>query len=166
MSDLDLNFTLEHSVAGTILQRTQERLGVLDLPGIERSRIVIRKLPWQTDDVPPPYITVSPPPPATTWQEGTNELDSPVYAAMIAIVLASGEISTKGMGLQLYWRERIYRAFNNRSPVSWPELVLPTGAHFLHAWVESGDQFIDLAKRAQYDAQYLLLRVRVKEPRE
>ena len=166
MADIDWDFSLENSVAGTLLMRAQERLQTLNLPGIERDRIVIRKLPWQTDDVPPPYITVSPPPPTTTWSEGTNEMDSPVYGAMIAMVLANGEVTTKGMGLQLYWRERVYKAFNNHSPATWTAVTLPTGNFFVHSWIESGDQFIELAKRMQYDAQYLMLRVRVKEPRE
>lgn len=165
-SDINWDFPLEQSAEGTILLRTQERLRALKLVSMPDEKIVVRKMPWDTD-IEPPYIIVSPPPETTNWQEGTNEKDVTVFAVLVSIVLANArDVTIKGMGLQLYWRERIRLKFQNKSPATWSELVLPSGWFFTHSWVESGDKFIEAAKRDQRDAQYYVIRVQVKEPRE
>jgi hypothetical protein len=168
--DMDLATSIE----GLILQKTRDRLEELELASIPGERIVIRKLPWIQDDaqLPTPCIIVSPAPETTNWRDGTNERDTTVFAILISVVLANGlDITTKGMALQLHWRQQIRRNFVNLSRLTWADLAtaftnIADGSGFLHAQIETGDKFIEPAKREQRDASYYLLRVTVLEPRE
>jgi hypothetical protein len=113
---------------------------------------------------------VTPPPESTPWQEGTNEKDVCNFAVMIAVVLANQRDLVRGMGLQLYWRERIRRKFQCKSNGGWDLNTalgnVAAGTFFVFSQVESGDKFIEAAWREQRDAQYYLVRLHVKEPRE
>ena len=159
---------LESTVEGTILVKTRERLLALELPGIQ-DKVYIRKLPFDTN-LEPPYILVTQPPESTPWQEGTNEKDVCNFAVMIAVVLANQRDLVTGMGLQLYWRERIRRKFQCKSNSVWDLNtglgVVAAGTFFVFSQVESGDKFIEAAWREQRDASYYLIRLMVKEPRE
>lgn len=169
MPDPDWEYSLEHTVEGLILLRTVDRLKTVELAGIEKDRIAPCKVPWMADpQLPePPCVLVSPAPEATPWDDGTNESDDVTFATFITIVLANQRnVNTKGLGIQLQWRQNIRRKFQNKVIRSWPDLVLPEGNKFIHAWIESGDKFIESALRMQRDAQYYLLRVKVREPRE
>jgi len=167
MPEPNWDHSLEETVFGRILLRTKERIQALGLISIEPDHIQVRKLAWVDEvELAPPYIIVSPRAEITNWPDGTNEQDETQYAVLISMVLAnSRDLTTKGMGLQLSWREAIRRSFQNKSIVSWPEMVLPSNCFFIQSYVESGDQFIEPAKRMQYDAQYWLVRFRVREPR-
>jgi hypothetical protein len=58
--------------------------------------------------------------------------------------------------------------------VSWAQLATAIdnynggsdGTAFCYSQIESGDKFIEAAKRMQYDASFYMLRVMVREPRE
>lgn len=163
------DIALEHTVEGTILVQTRERLLALELPAIA-DKVFIRKLPFDTN-LEPPYVLVTPPPESTPWQEGTNEKDVTNFAVMIAVVLANQRDLTAHVGLQLYWRERIRRKFQCKSINAWPDLKTAfdtnfAGTYFVFSQVESGDKFIETAWREQRDASYYLVRLMVKEPRE
>lgn len=159
---------LSESVEGRVLEAVKAKLGALSLPGIPAERIVIQKLAWVPDEqaLPTPYILVSPAPESTNWQEGTNETDTNIFGVVISVVLASNRQLVEGLPLQLYWRERIRRAFQNRAPRTFTDLTLATDAFFVHAYIESGDKFIEPAFRDMRDAQYFVARFKVKEPRE
>jgi hypothetical protein len=168
--DMDLATSIE----GLVLQKTRDRLEELNLTSIPGERIVIRKLPWIQDDslLPTPCIIVSPAPETTNWRDGSNERDDTVFAILISVVLSNGlDITTKGMALQLHWRQQIRRNFVNLSRINWDDLAdaftnIDDGSAFLHAQIETGDKFIEPAKREQRDASYYLLRVHCREPRE
>jgi hypothetical protein len=166
---------LATSVEGIVLEKTRDRLLALALPAIGE-RVYIQKLPWLYDEtlVLTPCAIISPAPETTAWQEGSNESDDTILAVLITLVLANGlDVTTKGMGLHLSWRQTLRRRFINKSRLTWSDLATGIdnynggdGTRFIHAWIESGDKFIELAKREQRDASYYLLRVRVREPRE
>lgn len=159
------DYPLANSLEGRLLTATLERLKGLTLPCIENDRVVIRKLPWDMD-LTPPYVTLSPGPESTPWDAGTNEKEEPTFSFLVAIVLAnSRDVTTRGMGLQLAWRQTIRRAFHNPLKSDFNP-ALETGEFFIHCYVESGDKFIEAAKRLQFDAQYYVLRFRCREPRE
>ena len=173
---INWDYRLEDTVYGTILLRTQERIRAAKLQSIEHEKIVIRKQPWvpkpqdppTPNDLLPPYITISPRPEIVNWQDGTSERDGIVYGVLIAIVLANGrDLTEKGMGLQLMWRETVRGLFHNRSLRTWRELGhgLPAGVSFDQSYIEGGEKFLDSAKMDGYDAQYWLLRVRTRERR-
>ena len=168
MPDIQWDFPLANSVEGRILEAVKARLGTTDLPGIPAAKIVVQAFGWVPDEavLPPPYIVVSPVPETTPWNDGTNERDDTLFGALISVVLANAREMTRGLGLQLYWRERIRLKFQNKSPNTFTELTMPTGWFLLHVWIESGDKFIEAAKRDQRDAQYFIVRFRVREPRE
>lgn len=161
------DYLLEDSVLGRILLGVQARLRTLDLPGIGGDKIVIRKLPWVDDDtLQPPCVIISPKPEAIDWTRGTNERDDPTYSCIVAIVLANGrDNTTRGMGLQLAWRETVRRAFHNKSTLVWTDLALQSGYDFQRCYVSAGEPFIEAAKRMQYDAQYWAIDFIVREPR-
>ena len=172
MPEINWDYSLEDTVYGTILVKAKERIVAASLPSIATGRVQIRKLAWPDapdttgdDALLPPCIIVSPRPEIVNWRDGTNERDDVVYAFMVSMVLANGrDLTTKGIGLQLAWRQTIRRLFHNKSLNTW-SLTLPTGCSFTQSYVESGDQFIEQPKRMQYDAQYWLVRVKVREPR-
>src|SRR5438046_3001878 len=118
MVDIPWDFQLDESVEGRILGRTVERIKALQLPAISNN-VEIRKLPWllgDNDTLKTPCIIVSPAPEDTNWQQGTNERNDMVFSTFISAILANGrDISTRGMGLQLYWREQLRRAFVNKA---------------------------------------------------
>jgi hypothetical protein len=168
--DIEWDFPLEETVEGVILAGTLDRIKALKLPCIADEKIVVRKLPWD-DNIEPPYVLVTPVPESTPWQEGTNERDTTLFAVMVAVVLANArDVTTRGMGLQFYWRDRIRRKFHNKSQANWDLNTAfeanHTGTFFIHSYVESGDKFIEAAKREMRDAQYYVIRVHVREPRE
>ena len=163
------DYALTNSTEGRLLEGIVNRLKVTDLPCIPPERIVLQSMAWVPDETqfPPPFVIVSPAPEGTPWQDATNERDDTLFAAFITVVLANARETTRGMGLQLYWRERIRRKFQNLNILRFTELgELDTGVNFLHGWIESGDKFMEAAKRDQRDAQYYLCRFRVREPRE
>ena len=159
---------LASSAEGLILEATRNRLRGLGLPGIQQERIVIQSLAWMPDPVefPPPYVIISPAPETTPWQEGTNERDVAYFAAVISVVLANARDLTRGMGLQLYWRERIRRKFQCKSIATFTELTFTDNTQLIQTIIESGDKFIEAAKRDQRDAQYYVVRFKVREPRD
>jgi hypothetical protein len=165
---------LETSIEGLILTKTRDRIEELNLEAIPGERVVSRKLPWIQDDdqLPTPCVIISPAPETTNWRDGTNERDQTIFAFLITAVLANGlDVTTKGLALQLHWRQQIRRNFTNLSQLLWADLRdafnnLDDGSSFIHAQIESGDKFIEAAKREQRDASYYLLRVMVREPRE
>lgn len=164
-SDIPFDYDLNNSVEGRVLLRTAERIKALNLVSIGE-RVEVRKLPWleDGDELTTPCVIVSPAPETTDWQSGTNESTDVVFAMFVTVVLANArDVSIKGMGLQLRWREQLRRAFVNKCSRTWSEIVLPAGAKFLRSYVESGDKFIEAAKRSQRDAQYYLIRVVVRE---
>lgn len=168
MPDIQWDFPLADSTEGRILEAVKARLIGTELPSIDDERIVIKSFGWVPDEseLPPPYIIVSPAPEQTPWQDGTNETDVSLFAVVITVVLANARETTRGLGLQLYWRERIRRKFAATSLLRMTELSLESGTFFTHGWVESGDKFLDPAKRDQRDVQYFVCRFKVKEPRE
>lgn len=168
MPDIQWDFPLANSTEGRILQAVQARLRTTDLPHIEDDRIVVQSFGWVPDEnaLPPPYIIVSPAPEQTPWQEGTNETDITLFAVVVTVVLANLRETSRGLGLQLYWREKIRRKFVSTSIARMTELSLESGTFFTHGWIESGDKFLDPAKRDQRDVQYYVCRFKVKEPRE
>lgn len=166
---MSVNFeakTMADSNEGIVLTAVQTRIQSLTLPEINLTdNVVIRENAWDSD-LTPPYIIISPFPEATPWQEGTNEADHTTFAVLVTIVLANTrDTTTKGMGLQLYWRERLRRKFQNHSTATWT-ITLLSGCFFVRSFVESGDKFIEAAKRLQRDAQYYVIRVQIKETRE
>jgi hypothetical protein len=174
MPDIPWDMQLETSAEGLVLTKLRDRIEELNLEGIPGEQVVIRKLPWIQDDdlLPTPCVIVSPAPETTNWREGTNERDQTVFAFLITVVLANGrDVTTKGLALQLYWRQQLRRNLTNISQRLWSDLGtafvnLDDGSSFTHAQIESGDKFIEPAKREQRDASYYLLRVTVREPRE
>jgi hypothetical protein len=160
---------LADSCEGRLLQATLDRLKTCDLPGIDtNSNIIIQSLGWVPEEsqLKPPYIIVTPAPESTPWQDGTNESDDTTFAVFVTVVIANAKELTRGLGLQLYWRERIRRKFQNLNMLRFTELTLEAGTHFIQGYIESGDKFIEAAKRDQRDAQYFLCRYKVREPRE
>jgi hypothetical protein len=167
MPDIPWDFPLAQSVEGRLLEAVANRLRSMGLEGIEDDRIEVRSLAWIADpeELPTPCVIVSPAPEGTPWQEGSNETDRANFAAFISVVLANSRNVQRGLGLQLYWREQIRRKFQNLHPGTFTEYTQTDDAQFIHGHVESGDKFIEAAKRDQRDAQYFLVRMRVKEPR-
>lgn len=165
---IPLDMPLSNSVEGLVLAAVQNRLRALALPGIPQERIIVQQLAWMPDPVqyPPPYIVVSPAPETTPWNEGTNEKDVVVFGVVVSVVLANQRNMERGMGLQLYWRERIRRKFQNKSQATFTELTFTDSTILERTSVESGDKFIEAAKRDMRDAQYYLIRCRVREARE
>lgn len=159
---------LSDSTEGRILVAVQQRLFTTSLPGISNDRILIQSIGYQPDPAvtPPPYIIISPAPEATPALDGTNETDDTHFAVFVTVVLANERDVTRYMGTQLYWRQNIRRKLRSLSIARFTELTLEAGTFLTHGWIESGDKFIDAAKRDQRDAQYFLLRLKVKEPRE
>lgn len=165
---------LSTSVEGLVLEKTRDRIRALQLIAIDPDHVAIRKLPWLDDEttLPTPCVIISPAPETTDWRSGTNERDETVFAILITVVLANArDVTTKGMALQLLWRQTLRRRFINRGRLSWTDLAtaidnLNDGTSFTHSNIESGDKFIEAAKREQRDASYYLLRVYVREPRE
>lgn len=168
MPDIPWDMGLSESVEGRILEAVRQRLLTVDLPGIGQEKFVVQNIQWQPDEVtlPPPYVIVSPAPETTPWQEGANETDDTTFAVLVSVVVANTRELTRGLGLQLYWRQNIRRKFLATSIARFTQLGLPDGVFLTHGWVESGDKFIEAAKRDMRDAQYFMLRFRVKEPRE
>ncbi len=172
MADEDIlwDFPLSNTLEGRILEATVNRLKALNLPCIEASNIVLRKLAWISVDgeLKTPCVIVSPAPETTNWQEGTNERDRPQFAAFITIILASNRAElVRGMGIQAFWRQEIREAFQNLSMSRFTELTLDQTKNqsFNKANVESGDKYLEAAKRDQRDAQYFLVRFTASEGR-
>lgn len=168
MAELPAEYQLANTTEGRFLVAVQDRLKGLKLAGIPDDRIVVRSFAWVPDEteLPPPYIIVSPAPETTNWQDGTNETNTTVFGAFVSVVLANGRDTEKGLPLQLFWRERIRRSLGLIGARTFTELNTDDGTFFTHGWVESGDKFIEAAKRTQRDASYYLVRASVKEPRE
>jgi hypothetical protein len=162
------DIALSESTEGRILQAVVDRLKVTSRPGIPPERIVIQSLGWVPDEatLPPPYIIVTPSPEATPPLDGTNETDDTQFAVFITVVLANARELLRYVGTQLLWRQNIRRKMRSLSIARFGQLSLESGTFFTHGWIESGDKFIEAAKRDQRDAQYFLVRFKVKEPRE
>jgi hypothetical protein len=157
--------TMNDSNEGLILQAVHARLLVIALPQINAGNVVVRSLPWDTD-LQPPYVIVSPAPESAQWDQGTNEKDRIILGSMISIVVANDRnLSTTNMAISLFWRQRVRRGFQNVGKATFNPTLL-TGCFHEHTYVESGEKFIDTAKRMNYDAQYLLVRTKIKESRE
>lgn len=174
MPDVIPEMALSETIEGRLLEATVARIQALNLPGISPSRVVIQKLAWLGEPSTPdtPCVVVVPLPETTSWQEGTNEKDRPQFAMLVAIVLANArDVTTRGMGLQLYWRQQLRQSFQNLSQGRFTDLkadALATdfGANYCGCSVDSGDKFIEAAKRDQRDAQYFVIRHKVKEGRQ
>lgn len=150
---------------GLILTAIHTRIVALALPQINAANVVIRSLPWDSE-LSPPYVIVSPAPEAAQWDQGTNEKDRIIFGSMVSIVVANTrDLSTTNMAISLFWRQRIRRCFQNVGKATFNPTLL-TGCFHEHTYVESGEKFIDTAKRMNYDAQYLLIRTKIKESRE
>lgn len=163
------DIALTESAEGCVLLAVAARIKQLNLTGIAPEKVLIQSLAWMPDpnDTPPPYVLVSPAPETTPWDEGTNERDDVVFGVVVSIVLANQRNVTRALGLQLYWRERIRRAFQNKTIADLSEyLTFTDTTALLRTSVESGDKFIEAAKRDMRDAQYYLIRFRVREARE
>lgn len=160
---------LSATADGRLLQATLDRVKAASFPGIEKENIVIRKLAWifADDELKTPCIILSPAPETVNWQDGTNERDDVGYAVFASIVLANGlDISTRGMGLQLLWRTTLRRMFQNLSTRRFTELAaFDDGSLYLRSSIEAGERFIEQSKVTQRDAQYLVIRHYVREPR-
>jgi hypothetical protein len=167
--DILWDYSLSNTVEGRLLEAVQNRIKAMALKCISPDSVVIQKLPWVVDDskLPYPCVIITPAPESTDWQAGTNETEEPQFGILITIVLASDrQVGTRGMGLQLEWRQVLRRWFQNLNSSRFSELAAFTdGAMYINGTVESGDKFIEVAKRNQRDAQYFLMRFRVKEPR-
>lgn len=166
---IPFDMPLSDSVEGIVLQCVERRLKSLNLPGITPERVLVQSLAWMPnpDDVPPPYVIISPAPESTPWDDGTNERDEVVFGVIVSLVLANQRNMVRGMGLQLYWRERIRRAFQNKTIAALADyLAFTDSSALIRTSVESGDKFIEAAKRDQRDAQYYVIRFRVREGRE
>lgn len=161
------DFPLASSVEGRLLSAVVDRLKTCNLPGIPKDRIIIQSIGWQPDpnEVPPPYIIVSPADEETPWDAGSNERDETIFAVVIAGVLANAREMKRGTGLQLFWRQSIRRKFQNLSS-RFTELTMPDNCTLKQTWIQNGRKFLEAAKKDGRDAQYFLLRCRVREPRE
>lgn len=165
--DVPLDMDLESSNEGIVLRAVQNRIKNQPLTGIPSERVLVQSLAWMPDPnlVPPPYVIVSPAPETTPWNEGTNERDTVYFGIVVTVVLANQRNMEKGMGLQLYWRQILRRAFQNKSIATFTELQFNDSTTLERTAIESGDKFIEAAKRDQRDAQYYLIRCKVREPR-
>lgn len=164
---LPIDFPLSASVEGLILEAVAARVVGLGLPGVPYERVLIQSLAWMPnpDDVPPPYVIISPAPETTPWNEGANERDVVYFGIVITVVVANQRNVTQGLGLQLYWRQALRRGFQNKSIATFTELTFTDSTTLERCSIESGDKFIEAAKRDMRDAQYYLVRCKVREPR-
>lgn len=165
---VDWDYSLDNSTEGLLVQAVAARIQALNLPSIASDHVFIRKLAWLSTDVndkpDTPCVLIIPAPEVCDWTKGTNEKDEPVFAFFVITVLANGrDVTTKGMGLQFKWRELVRKSFQNLSNGRFSELGNDKG--FKRGYVESGEKFIEAAKRAQMDAQYYLLRFLFQETR-
>jgi len=158
---------LTESNYGLVLNAVREAILALILPGIENNNVVITKVGWiepLTDTF--PRIVIDPRPEIANPDDGTNDRDDTIYNVMIAILFAGGlDDTSKNLGLHLFYRQTVWRAFRNKTPATFSYLTLTDGSSLLRVWVEPGDVFIDQAKRAQLNGQYILARFKVREVR-
>lgn len=159
--------TLAETNYGRVLEAVKLTIAELALPGMPGESIVISKVGWidpETDTF--PRIVIDPRPEIANPDSGTNERDDTVYNVMVAMVFAGGlDDTSRNLGLHLYWRQKVWRTLRNKKPDTYSNLSLESGSSLLRVWVEPGDVFIDAAKRAQLNAQYVLGRFLVREPR-
>lgn len=173
MADEDIlwDFPLTESLEGRILEATLNRCKALNLPCIPKDNHIIKPVAWLGDlsVASLPCLVITPPPETTNWRDGSNERDIVTFGVFISVILANERQATlRGMGLQLFWRQKIRRAFQSLASSRFTQLrVDPTTTEtFRMVYVENGDRFIESAKRMQIDAQFLLLRMECSEPRE
>jgi len=167
--DILWDYALSNTIEGRLLEAVQNRVKAMNLKCISPDSVVIQKVPWVPDNTTLPYpcVLITPGPESTNYLAGTNESEQPQFAILITIILAAErKICTQGMGLQLEWRQVLRRWFQNLNQGRFTELAAFTdGSMYINGTVESGDKFIEAAKRDQRDAQYFLLRFKVNEPR-
>lgn len=158
------------SVFHGILTAIRKEIVGLTLPQIPVDKILIRSYSWEDPEVtPPPYITIVKRGEKHNDQGGTNERDSIIYPAMIAMIYANsvplGVFEDK---LGLYWRQRVRRRFRRGHGGSLPNFSaeLPKdGSDWIQTSCDPGEPFIDLAHVKFMVAQYLIVNTEVWEPR-
>lgn len=158
---------LEETNFGRILEAVRLTQVGLGLPGIANENIVISKVGWVDPEVDTfPRIVIDPRPEIHNPDEGTNERDDVLYPVLVAIMFADGlDDTSRNMGLHLWWRQQTARSFRNKKPDTYQNLVLEAGNSLLRVTCDHGDVFIDEAKRRQLNAQAILGRFLVREPR-
>lgn len=163
---MPLDIPLADSDFGALLESTQKTIEQIGLPFLPKEHIHVQKLSFG-DDLPLPYCTICPRPEIVDWKAGPTQYDDIIYGVMVAFVAAGNLVrTTETLGTQLYWRERAFDEFLNRDGTNLKGGVnLRDGHHLTHCYAEAGDPHIEPAARKMYDAQYWLLRFKVRRLR-
>lgn len=140
---------------GTLLYDAHQKILGLSLYNITSANTVVRKVPWDLNLATPSCIVS---PTGETQIPGTNGEDDVEYGVMVTLCTRTNRDPDLHIYRELKWRQDVRQAFHNK--IDWcslPSLILCT--------VEPGDALIPEAFRINYDAQYLLLRCRIREVR-
>lgn len=152
-----IDVALTETAFGALLSGACEAIKQLNLVGVDESRVVIRKRPWDVK-LKPPYCIVSPAP--ELLDEGSNDHSRYTYRIMVSLVQASNRDLVNGLGLDLRWRYDVTDCFHHRK--DWLEsIVLPDSGGLVDVIVEPGEPLIPEAFLQMYDAQYMVVNCRV-----
>lgn len=154
------------TVQGALMIATEATLKALLLPGIDADRWFRRKQLWDVKLAQlVPCGIIAPASKGVDWNAGSTDTDEISYGVAIALVAAGNMDLTLDNGIYFQWSEAIIRRFLNRRDFG---QVLPVAGDQLIRTnvVPPSDTFLEQAKRAGWDAQYVLLRFVVEEIRE
>jgi hypothetical protein len=145
---------MPESVFERCLNAVAARLQAISLSGIAASSIVVRKLPWNRNQIMPGLFVT---PAKETIEPATNLRDDVGYGVQLTLVRASNQELSTNLGAELTWREQISRAFR--------EQALAGVAEVYTVRVEPGPVFDAASFANQYDVQTLVLRCVARETR-
>lgn len=142
------------SVWERCLAAVAAKLQGLSLSGIAPSSIVVRKLPWNRNQIMPGLFVT---PTQETLSPATNLRDDVGYGVQLTLVRASNQELTESLSTELSWREQISRAFRESALAGVDEVFTVR--------IEPGPIVDPASFAAQYDVQTLVVRCMAREIR-
>lgn len=144
-----------------LLWAVHDRIATLDLRGLPRDGVLVRKLPIARELTSGrrvwPAIIVSPSGLSARHEGGTNRRDDVVYPVRLTLLAADNEDPTSNLDRYLQWREWLARAFRHQR--------LPGADEVLTCEVEARDAVSATAHDRGVFHWALDLHFLVREPR-
>lgn len=142
------------SVWERCLAAVAAKLQALSLAGIAPSSIVVRKLPWNRNQIKPGLFVT---PTQETLSPATNLRDDVGYGVQLTLVCASNQDLSANLSTELAWREQVSRAFRESALAEVDEVYTVR--------IEPGPIIDPASFAAQYDVQTLVVRCVAREAR-
>lgn len=142
------------SVWERCLTAVAAKLQALSLAGIASSSIVVRKLPWNRNQIMPGLFVT---PTQETLSPATNLRDDVGYGVQLTLVRPSNQDLSADLSTELAWREQVSRAFR--------ESALADVDEVFTVRIEPGPIIDPASFAAQYDVQTLVVRCVAREAR-